>query len=102
MSVSQGYKKTTEFTLPVEGADLVRKLISDRLVIVAAAMDDANAPKCFKPSELTALAFERLMLAKMQERMNSAAPNCGACPGDGSICKTACRHAAENPETENA
>jgi len=25
------------------------------------------------------------------------APNCGACPGDGSICKSACQHDAENP-----
>lgn len=73
MSVSQGYKKTTEFTLPIEGADLVRKLIADRLVIVAAAMDDENAPKCFKPRELTALAFERLQLAKMLTRMPAAA-----------------------------
>lgn len=26
-----------------------------------------------------------------------AAPNCGACPGDGSICKSACKHDEENP-----
>jgi hypothetical protein len=26
-----------------------------------------------------------------------AAPDCGACPGDGSICKTECRHRGENP-----
>ncbi|ALK97009.1 hypothetical protein AB595_21755 [Massilia sp. WF1] len=26
-----------------------------------------------------------------------AKPNCGACPGDSSICKTECRHRAENP-----
>lgn len=25
------------------------------------------------------------------------APNCGACPGDGSVCKSACKHDAENP-----
>lgn len=75
MLETQGYKKTTEFTLPIEGADLVRELIAARLVIVAAALDDENAPKCFKPRELTALAFERLMLAKMSQKMNAEAAN---------------------------
>jgi hypothetical protein len=69
MQETQGYKKGQEFTLPAAGADIVRKLIADRLVIVAAALDDPNAPKCFKPRELTAIAFERLMLAKMLSRM---------------------------------
>lgn len=70
MLETQAYKKTTEFTLPAEGADIVRQLIADRLLIVAAVMDDENAPKCFKPRELTAIAFERLMLAKMLAKMN--------------------------------
>ncbi|WHI45019.1 hypothetical protein [Microbulbifer sp. VAAF005] len=27
-------------------------------------------------------------------------PNCGACPGGGTVCKTACLHAQENPTTD--
>lgn len=73
MSETQRYKVGKEFTLPVEGADLVRQLIADRLVIVAAVMDDENAPKCFKPRDLTAIAFERLMLAKMLQKMSAEA-----------------------------
>jgi hypothetical protein len=34
----------------------------------------------------------------IREALNHPAPpNCGACPGDGSICKTECRLAAESP-----
>jgi len=30
-------------------------------------------------------------------RLLEVAPSCGACAGDGSMCKTECRHQAENP-----
>jgi hypothetical protein len=33
---------------------------------------------------------------------NPAYPDCGACPGNGSICPTACRLAAESPQCQQS
>ena len=41
----------------------------------------------------------RLIVAGLEalQAPPAAAPDCGACPGDGSMCPKVCRHAEENP-----
>lgn len=65
MSVSQGYKVSKEFTLPTECAPLVRELFEERLEAVGAVLDDPEVGKAFNQTEITAMMFERLQLAKM-------------------------------------
>lgn len=36
----------------------------------------------------------------MQQAATTPAPECGACPGDGSICAEACRLAEESPAVD--
>ena len=38
-----------------------------------------------------------LSFYRWKRKQTEAKPNCGACAGDGSMCKTECRHQAENP-----
>jgi hypothetical protein len=69
MSETQAYKFGQEFTLPAIGAPYLRALVKQRLETVRAVLEDPNASKCFKESELVSLAFEGLQLGKMLERM---------------------------------
>lgn len=75
MSVTQLYKKVigkpAEFTLPLAGADIVRSLFEQRMTTVQAVLDDPEADSVLSRADLTALAFEHLMLAKMMQRMRS-------------------------------
>jgi hypothetical protein len=41
--------------------------------------------------------FETAMQAEIDDLRARLAPDCGACPGDGTICAMSCRHADENP-----
>jgi hypothetical protein len=70
MSETQGYKKTTEFTVPAGGVDIAHALFTERLNDLTAVMDDPEAENYFSPQEWTAMGFERLMLAQMVARMN--------------------------------
>lgn len=69
MSVTQDYKIETKFCLPVEGAGLVRGLFEKRLETVQSVLADPDAPRILSRADLTAIAFEALMLAKMLARM---------------------------------
>ncbi|MCO1336408.1 hypothetical protein MO867_18910 [Microbulbifer sp. OS29] len=37
---------------------------------------------------------------QINKEVTKPAPNCGACPGDGTVCKTTCRHELESPITD--
>ncbi len=47
--------------------------------------------------ELISFGMKRLSYYQWKREQIEAHPNCGACAGDGSMCKTECRHQAENP-----
>lgn len=51
-------------------------------------------------SEAEARRRWREIVPKLMEitEKNMGWPNCGACPGDGSVCRYECRLAAESPE----
>jgi hypothetical protein len=69
MSETQGYKSDQEFTLPMGGADITRALFVARLDTVQKVLEDPNARRVFTNTDLSAMAFESLMLAKMIRRM---------------------------------
>lgn len=75
MSETQGYKKPTEFTLPVQGYHLVRALVAERISELEAVLDDPDAVRYFDAAEFTGLSFERLMLAKMLAGMPQGGPH---------------------------
>jgi hypothetical protein len=69
MSETQGYNSDHEFTLPMGGADITRALFVQRLSTVDKVLADPEATRVFSRSDLSAMAFESLMLAKMIRRM---------------------------------
>ena len=72
MSETQGYKNDSAFTLPLQGLDLTRTLFEKRLETVGEVLNDPEAKRVFSRAELTAMAFESLMLAKMLRSMPEA------------------------------
>jgi hypothetical protein len=69
MSDTQGYNSDHEFTLPMGGADITRSLFVARLSTVQKVLDDPEARRVFTNTDLSAMAFESLMLTKMIRRM---------------------------------
>ncbi|MGZ4837660.1 MAG: hypothetical protein ACXVZR_03860 [Terriglobales bacterium] len=72
MTETQGYKKDSEFSLPIQGADLTRQLFAQRLKTITEVLEDPEAERVFSRAELSGMAFESLMLAKMLRRMPEA------------------------------
>jgi hypothetical protein len=72
VSVTQDYKKDSEFSLPIQGADLTRQLFIQRLKTVTEVLEDPEAKRIFSRAEMAGMAFESLMLAKMLRRMPEA------------------------------
>jgi hypothetical protein len=69
VSETQAYKKDLTFTLPASGLDITRSLFAQRLKTVEAVCNDPNANRVFTRNELSNMAFECLMLAKMLKSM---------------------------------
>jgi hypothetical protein len=69
MSETQSYNSDLEFTLPMGGADITRSLFLQRLRTVEKVLADPEAKRVFTLTDLSAMAFESLMLAKMIRRM---------------------------------
>jgi hypothetical protein len=69
MSETQGYKSDHEFTLPMGGAEITRTLFLQRLDTVEKVLADPESRRVFSRNDMTAMAFESLMLAKMIRRM---------------------------------
>jgi hypothetical protein len=69
VSETQGYKKDPEFTLPLACVDITRTLFEQRLKTVTEVLEDPEAKRVFSRAEMTGMAFESLMLAKMLRRM---------------------------------
>jgi len=72
MSETQGYKNDSAFTLPIQGMDITRSLFEQRLKTITEVLEDPHAKRVFARTELTAMAFESLMLAKMLRAMPEA------------------------------
>lgn len=73
VSETQGYKKHPVFSLPLGGLDITRSLFIQWLKAVEAVVNDPNAKRVFSRNELSAMAFECLMLGKMFKTMPEAA-----------------------------
>lgn len=69
MSETQGYNSDHEFTLPMGCAEITRNLFVQRLSTVEKVLADPEARRVFSNADMSAMAFESLMLSKMLRRM---------------------------------
>lgn len=72
MLETQGYKKDSEFSLPLGCLNITRNLFERRLQTVNEVLNDSEAKRVFSRAEMSAMAFESLQLALMLKRMPEA------------------------------